>query len=141
MSKKIISLALVIVMLFSFTVPSFAASTTTRDVEAKALEAAQTSFTNNGLTDAQVEAAVVTSCEVVTSGILYTTYTATVQSGLIYYYTCTITVGNITGIMIADNGLYATSESTGLTFFNSLFEFFYSFASNIFSAFQSILFA
>lgn len=131
MTKKIISVALVVIMVFSLSVTAFAA--TTSEISAFALEAAQESFEKNGLSESQVNAAVVTSCELLVEGVVYTTYSVTVQSGLIYYYTCTVSVGNLTGYMFVENGLYATSENTLLTVVNSIYEFFSNFFTQMFT--------
>lgn len=121
MTKKILSIALVVVMLFSFTVTSFAAVSQST-VQSTVTTAAKLSFTANGAGTDNVSTTEITLCYF--DGEVWNV-TARCAGG--YYYKCTVseTLGLISNID-------SDQENEFIAFFNEIIESILDFLYGIF---------
>ncbi len=110
MTKKILSLALVVVMLFSFAVTAFAVSQDT--IESTVTAAAKTAFLLEGASSDQISTTKITLCYLKDGEW---NVTARCDGG--YYYECT--AGELTGL---PSDIECAQESEIVAFFNEIIE-------------------
>lgn len=126
MAKKVLSIALALMMMLSLSITAFAVDSA--DIEEVALEAAQAAFTAAGYDESVATAAKIST--VVDNGD--NTYTVVVKSGLLYSYTCTVTENTGWGSSFSvSNGEVSEEDSIFMIILNQIYEFF----SGIFSMF------
>lgn len=111
MTKKILSLALVVVMLFSFVVTAFAISEDT--VQSTSIIAAKAAFLLEGATSEQADTSKVTLCYLKDGD-----WTITIRCDGGYYYDCT--ASETLGI---PSDIDCEQENVVLAFFNMLVEY------------------